>query len=243
MLRRRATRTRRTAELRDRFTRDGFVHLPGFCPASQVDELRRAVETARERVAEENPLSLETMRFRSNLFYDSEVLQRFLTSLPVVELVSALRGPDLWVRWDQAVWKGPDAPVFPWHQDNGYTGLAAEHLQLWVALTSMTPDNGGLAVWPGAHRRPAAHHWVGNHVELDVESLDGRPLDLDVAAGDVVAFSSFLPHATVRNRTAETRLAYVAEYLPLEVDDAGVPAPHLVACRGGRPTREWVGTA
>lgn len=243
MLRRRAARSPRPSAIRDRFARDGYVHLPGFCSPSTVDDLRRAVETARERVEEDNPLSLDTMRFRSNLFYDSDVLQRFLTSAEVIEVAAALRGPDLWVRWDQAVWKGPDAPMFPWHQDNGYTGLAVEHLQLWVALTAMTPDNGGLAVWPGAHRHPAAHHWVGNHVELDVDALDGHPLDLHVAAGDVVAFSSFLPHATVRNRTAETRLAYVAEYLPLDADDAGVPPPHLVACRGGRPVREWVGCA
>lgn len=207
------------------------MRLPGLLSADLVARLAVAVDTAPERDPGPNPLSLDTMRFASNLFYASGVLQRFLCSDPVLAVVTALIGPDAWVRWDQAVWKGPGAPVFPWHQDNGYTGLPVEHLQLWVALSPSYRDNGGLLVAPGGHRRAADHRWVGGHVEIDEPAAT---LAVDAEPGDVIAFSSWLPHSTGPNVTDTTRLAYVAEYLPLGERDPGVRAPHLVACRGGR---------
>lgn len=215
-------------EIAQRYRRDGFVHLPGRLSGAELARLRAAVESAPERDPGDNPLSLGTMRFASNLFYGSEAIQAFLASEPVVELVSTLLGPDTWVRWDQAVWKGPGAPKFPLHQDNGYTGLEAEHLQLWVALTSAGFDEGGLVVAPGAHHQPLEHHWVGGHVEVDITD---RLQQVDAEAGDVIIFSSYLPHATAPNVTDRTRLAYVAEFLPIGVPDAGVRRPwlHLTA--------------
>lgn len=220
-----------------RFQHDGYLLLRGFLDATAVAELRAAIESAPERTPGENPLSLATMRFASNLFYASEPLQRFLASPAVVDVVTTLLGPDAWARWDQAVWKGPDAPTFPWHQDNGYTELPTMHLQLWVALTHMNPDNGGLLLAPGGHRRPAAHRLVGNHVEMDDPDVVAA---VDAAAGDVIVFSSYLPHATTPNSTGTDRLAYVAEFLPLEAPDRSVEAPHFVVARGGRPAPAFV---
>lgn len=206
------------------FREHGFVRLPGLLGAHELTALREAIEAAPERDPGDNPLTLGPMRFASNLFYGSEAIQAFLGSAPVAELVEALVGPDSWVRWDQAVWKGPGGPEFPLHQDNGYTGLAAEHLQLWVALTPMTTAEGGLLVVPGAHRGALPHEWQGNHVRTEAPA----PLvPLDAQAGDVIAFSSFLPHATAPNVTDRVRLAYVAEFLPWSVPDPSVALPHL----------------
>ncbi|MFN8016882.1 MAG: phytanoyl-CoA dioxygenase family protein [Acidimicrobiales bacterium] len=220
------------ADLARAFERDGFVLVPGLLAPDEVHALREAIEAAPERDDGPNPLTLGTMRFASNLFYGSEPLQRFLVDPRVIALVTALLGPDAWVRWDQAVWKRPGAPEFPLHQDNGYTGLDAAHLQLWVALTDMDQGNGGLVVAPGCHLVDHPHRWQGNHVVID-EPLPTRALD--ARAGDVVAFSSRLPHATTPNRSDRDRLAYVAELLPLDVADPSVPWPHLVAVRDGHP--------
>lgn len=236
-------------KLAHRYRRDGFVHIEGFCSPEEVGRLRTAIEDAPERDPEPNPLTLDSMRFASNLLYGSPVLQEFLGSDRVVALASTLRGPDLWVRWDQAVWKGPGAPAFPWHQDNGYTELGAEHLQMWIALTPMRADNGGLAVWPRGHRRLLNHRWIGNHVVTDPEEIEGSAaVDVTAQAGDLVVFSSFLPHTTHPNTTDEIRLAYVAEFLPLSEPDRTVRPPHFIACRHGRPepsfcdlSSEWAG--
>lgn len=226
----------------DAFRRDGYVHLRGFVPPERLATLGEALETATERDPGTNPLTLDTMRFASNLFYAGEELQRFLSSPELLDVLCPLKGPDLWVRWDQAVWKGPDAPWFPWHQDNGYTELDVEHIQVWVAVTSMSERNGGLRILPGRHIERFAHHWIGGHVEcFDDATADAMgALTVEAAAGDVVVFSSWLPHATTVNRTGEVRLAYVAEYLRLDEADTGVRPPHFVAARNGRPAGDWV---
>lgn len=214
-----------------RFAADGYLHLRGGLEAATVDALTTAIGSAQERDPGPNPLTLDTMRFASNLFYDSEVLQAFLSGPTVADLTRRLLADDAWVRWDQAVWKGPGAPEFPWHQDNGYTGLAVTHLQIWVALTRSDGDNGGLVVEPGGHRRVHEHRWVGHHV-----AIDEPPTRTVIVAepGDVVVFSSLLPHSTTPNVTRSTRLAYVAELLPVSHADRSVRPPHFVAVEHGR---------
>lgn len=212
------------------FAVDGYVHVPGQFSPAEVGRLRAAIERAPERDVGPNPLTLQTMRFASNLFYGSAELRALLSSAAVLGPVRQILNEDSWVRWDQAVWKGPGAPLFPWHQDNGYTELDAEHVQVWLALTEMNDANGGLMVVPGGHRSRLAHRWVGNHVQCyttQEAALQGA-ISIDAQPGDLVIFSSFLPHATAPNTTADTRLAYVAEYLPCSVDDPSVPGPHFV---------------
>ena len=217
--------------------RDGYIVLPGFLDATTTAALLREVQVAEPADAGPNPLSHGAMEFRSVLFARSPTLQGFLVAPATVDLVTTLLGPDVWCRWDQAVCKRPGAGWFPWHQDNGYTGLEAVHLQLWVALTPSRPANGGLLVAPGRHHGPLVHHWEGDHVVTpDVE--DGVAIVAD--AGDVIVFSSLLPHATTPNTSSDERWTYVAEFLPLGAQDHSVPAPHLVVARDGRPCRSWV---
>lgn len=221
------------SEFRDR----GYLRLPGFVSESQVVAMRSEIEQATADDPDDNPLSRGGMRFVSNAYRSCVELQRFVCSPEVVGMVTALGGPDLWLRWDQAVWKTLGAPEFPWHQDNGYTGLEAEHIQFWVALTTMDERSGGLLVCPGHHGRVLEHHAVGGHMRADPP---GPATAIAADPGDVVIFSSFLPHATTAHRSEDPRLAYVAEFLPLSAPDPSVPGPHLVVSRGGSPRLEWV---
>lgn len=221
------------APLADAYARHGYVAVPGLL-ADEVSALLAAVVALDAETPDTNELSLGAMRFHSNLYRLLPEVVALLRSPPMVALVTALAGPDLWCRWDQAVRKGPGSGAFPWHQDNGYTQLRAEHLQVWVALTDAPPERGGLWVEPGGHHdRERAHEWMGQHASLVDAPVDTEPLAAQ--AGDVIAFSSFLPHFTGPNSTPEDRWVYVAEFLPLGVDDPTVDAPHLVIARDGRP--------
>jgi ectoine hydroxylase-related dioxygenase (phytanoyl-CoA dioxygenase family) len=231
-----------------RFSEVGYVEVRGLFTAPEAADLLAAVQAAQPRVPDPNELSVDGMEFASNLFYRSAALQELVASPRIVPLLQAILGSDVWCRWDQAVNKGPGAGWFPWHQDNGYTRLAAEHVQVWVALTPSSASNGGLQLAPGRHHGAADHHWVGTQVELDV--LPEDTVAIDAAPGDVVFFSSFLPHATTPNRTDQERWAYVAEYLAVSDPDPAVPPPHFVVSRAeGRPasfqdlTPSWMGTS
>lgn len=216
--------------LASRFARDGYVVIRGLLSPPEVERLAAEIEQAPELEPGPNPLTLDTMRFASNLFYGSPALRHLLADPSILGPVREILGPEVWVRWDQAVWKGPGAPLFPWHQDNGYTELAAEHVQVWLAMTSMNADNGGLAVLPGAHLERFDHRWIGNHVECfsPAEAERRGAVCIDAEPGDAVIFSSFLPHATAPNCTQRTRLAYVAEYLPCSVDDPSILSDHFI---------------
>jgi ectoine hydroxylase-related dioxygenase (phytanoyl-CoA dioxygenase family) len=106
------------------------------------------------------------------------------------------------------------------------------HLQLWLALTEMNQFNGGLRVAPGAHRVASEHRYVGHHVEMDTPD---HTVAVDAAPGDVIIFSSYLPHSTAPNSTGVDRLAYVAEFLPVSEPDFSVAPPHFVVATGGTP--------
>lgn len=193
------------------FNESGFVRFPKILSSNECDDVESALGRTLDRDPSPNPLSCDGMRFASNLLYGSEELQRLLCAPGILAIVTALAGPNTWVRWDQAVWKQPGAPEFPLHQDNGYTGLQDEHLQVWIALTDTTSANGGLQIAPGWHHSDLPHHWRGGHAALD------QPLatvSIDANRGDVVVFSSRLPHTTTPNMTTTTRLAYVRGVSP-----------------------------
>ena len=142
-------------------------------------------------------------------------------------------GPDVRLYWDQAVYKQPHAaePVL-WHQDNGYTFVEPQaYLTCWIAITDATPENGCVSVMPGVHRdgtlrprsTPIGYECWGDRV---------RAVDVPVAAGSIVVFTSLTPHATRRNTTDEVRKAYIVQYARRAVAYArgesgavGVPTP------------------
>ncbi len=221
-----------TAPPAETFARDGFVERPGFFSPAEVADLRRHIDEAGAQRAGTSSLDDGGLTFLSLLFPLSAALQAFVAQPRLVDLVCPLAGGDVWVRWDQAVAKRAGAPTFPWHQDNGYSLLRSEHLQVWVALTDAGPDDGGLWVVPGSHRRDLSHHHVGAHVEVDDEPGDG--VAVTAAAGDVVVFSSRLVHRTTPNRSGRDRWTYVIEYLGVDRFDPFVTPPYFVASAGGR---------
>jgi ectoine hydroxylase-related dioxygenase (phytanoyl-CoA dioxygenase family) len=150
----------------------------------------------------------------------------------------------LWVRWDQAVAKGPHSGVFAWHQDNGYNRLPQQHYQVWIALSEMRRDNGGLWLVPGSHRQRFAHARVANHFSAvgsdRYDAPDSGRVFIEAEAGDVVVFSSLTLHKTYENVTTKARWAYVAEVMCLGDYDPTVKPPYFVAARDGRPVSEFV---
>jgi Phytanoyl-CoA dioxygenase (PhyH) len=216
------------------FRQDGFIKLPGFFAASEMEDLRSAICEASKSVVRDH-LDRDGLTFHSNAFRRNSWIRDFLAQPRLVSLVSEVGGPNLWVRWDQAVVKEPGGAEFPWHQDNAYNRLRVQHFQLWLAITRGTRENGGLWLQPGSHRKGLLRHVArGSHMVYDgpVES----PVAIEAEAGDVVLFSSLMLHRTLPNETrTEHRWAYVAEYIKLEDWDPWVEAPYFVVARDGRP--------
>jgi ectoine hydroxylase-related dioxygenase (phytanoyl-CoA dioxygenase family) len=224
-------------KLIDQFNQDGYVKLRGFFSEAEMRTLIEDIKEADPKHIDNN-LNKGSLTFHSQLFQYSEKIQNFISQPRLVELLAQFIGPNFWVRWDQAVAKGPGAETFPWHQDNGYSKLKDNHYQLWIALTRMTPENGGLWLQPGSHKKRLQHKFEGNYAVYD--GTPESPVFIEAQAGDIVLFSSLTLHSTTPNVSQETRWAYVIEYMSLNHVDPGVKPPYFVVARNGKSQPEFV---
>jgi ectoine hydroxylase-related dioxygenase (phytanoyl-CoA dioxygenase family) len=158
---------------------------------------------------------LDTQTVAPHAVTRSEFVRRFVASEILSGIARDLVGPDVRLYWDQSVFKQPHGaePVL-WHQDNGYTYVDPQaYLTCWIALTDTTPENGCIAVMPGAHRDGTLAHRTTPIGEECWGDWSGA-VEVPVRAGSIVVFSSLTPHATKRNTTDEVRRAYIVQYAP-----------------------------
>ena len=220
------------------FEAQGYITARGMFSPDEIDGLLEQIRAAGTREDQPDLLDDGELRFISNAFRRNRAVRDFICQPRLVEFLTPVIGPDFWVRWDQAVEKGPGAGEFPWHQDNGYSQLIDQHYQLWIALTKGTRENGGLWLQPSADRVLLPHERRGNHMAYRGEPAD--PVFVEAEVGDVVLFSSFTLHATTPNRSDASRWAYVVEYMSLDHIDPTGDAPYFVAARGGEPVGRFV---
>jgi hypothetical protein len=222
-----------------RFQQEGYVVARGMFSAPEMQRFIAEVRGSEESRRGSESLDEGQMRFYSNIFQENGTIRSFITHQAIIDFLTPVVGPDMWVRWDQAVAKGPRSGVFPWHQDNGYNRLPTEHFQLWIALSEMTPENGGLWIVPGSHKRRLRHRKIGRHMEADdsrrYDAPDAAKTFISAAAGDVVLFSSLALHKTYENATDRARWAYVAEFMRSSDFDPTVRRPYFNAARDGKP--------
>ncbi len=221
----------------DEFQRKGYVVLKGLFSPSEANALIEAIEQA-ETIDGVSTLNQGAMTFYSGVYSKSEALQAVISQTKVINFLREIVGSNFWVRWDQAVAKGPGSGTFPWHQDNAYNSLHDEHFQLWIALTKTTSHNGGLRLVPKRQPRCFPHKKVGNHMVF--QGQPENPISIDAEPGDVVLFSSLTLHSTTPNVTENIRWAYVVEYMSLKDLDPGLKPPYFVVARNGKPTAEFV---
>ncbi len=224
---------------RQLFDEQGYVVFPQMFDAKDMDRLIALIQNDH---GQESELNRNHMRFYMNVFRRSPEVQAFIAQQRIVDALSEIAGPDLWVRWDQAVEKGPGGAEFPWHQDNAYNGILEPFFQVWIALSDMTPENGGLWVQPGSHRLGLLpHHKIHNHLVSSAVEPE-KAIFCQAKRGDVIVFSSMLLHRTLPNTRPEHRWAYVVEFMTLDQYDPFVKAPYFVAAENGISAPKFVET-
>lgn len=223
--------------LREQFEKEGYIVVKNFFSPKEMTILRHNIKSAKTRNGASG-LDRDALTFYSSLFFHSKTIQSFISQQRIIDLLTPIIGSDIWVRWDQAVAKESGAGIFPWHQDNAYSGLKDGYYQLWVAITEMSTDNGGLWLVPGSHKQLLTHRQTGNH--LAWEGASENAVFIEAEPGDVVLFSSFMLHKTNPNVTPNPRWAYVIEYMSVEHFDPGVKPPYFIVSRDGRSQPEFV---
>lgn len=227
-----------TTLLQNEFKKNGYVCIKKFFSVEEINALMQEIQLTSNENVSKDILNLGGLTFNSRIMHKSQKLRVFISQPKIVDFLSQFLGPNFWVRWDQAVEKGPGAGTFPWHQDNSYSCLKDPHLQLWIALTKMTKENGGIWMIPGSHKKILKHDKEGSHKVYKGNTNNAEFISAEV--GDIVLFSSFALHSTTPNITNDSRWAYVIEYMKMEHIDPYIDKPHLIIAKNGKPHLEYV---
>jgi hypothetical protein len=225
------------------FAEKGYTIARGFFTREEAAEMLAEVERRMPHEDVQDSLTDGALIFTANVFKGSEIVQNYLSQQRLIDFMKDVTGGDLWVRWDQAVTKRPGAGVFHWHQDNGYNGLVTEHYQLWIALTETRNQNGALWLAPGSHRKGLLPHKAteGSTQKEVPEEYIGETECVDANIGDVILFSSLMLHRTGPNFSEHSRVAYVAEYMPLkDYDFALKKGPFFVVAEDGKSNPHFI---
>jgi phytanoyl-CoA hydroxylase len=155
---------------------------------------------------------------------DPELLE-LMRAPAVVAVVEALVGGPAAGVQTEFFYTVPGTRGFSAHQDNFF--VEAPHDQfvsVWVPLTDVGPENGGLIIWPGSHRlgklpvrktgsAPAAGQDANANNEETVLPPGLAPVDLVASKGSAVFIHSELVHASHTNRSSAPRPVLLNTYV------------------------------
>jgi hypothetical protein len=213
------------------FAEQGYALFPGALAGDALALLRAecdgfvAREDARMDAAGVDTLGIS---HRGKRYFANEcqrvapALRTILFSAAMADICRAALGDTAYFFFDQFVVKGPEGGLpFAWHQDSGYVvgnGGPPDHapyLTCWCPLDDSTEENGTVRLIPGSHRGGIVPH----DRQSGTNDLVGAPaategVIVEARAGDVVAFSSLMLHATGANRSDRPRRVYLAQYTP-----------------------------
>jgi len=103
---------------------------------------------------------------------------------------------------------------FHFHQDNQYTRHDGPSINLWMALTPMTVENGCLQIVPGSHLKGTLDSELSGdgdaHRKVKWEPADFANILME--PGDLVAFTRLTVHGSGPNLSPAHRVAYAVQY-------------------------------
>jgi len=219
----------RNTEL-EAFSRDGALPLRSVID----DELLARLQTAAERARHlPGGFWYNIYLWRNDPDFRACALESPLPKLAAQLLDTAKVN----LLYDQLFIKPPKGDPTPWHHDLPYWPIEGNSVvSLWLALSDVTLQNGGLEFIRGSHlwgrsiRTFSVDYDDGRYVE-PVATTDAEPvpdfeaerdnyhiLHWDLKAGDAVAFHALtLHHAPGNSDTKESRKGYALRFMGSEV--------------------------
>lgn len=226
----------------DAYHRDGYVVVEDLLPTAEVNALR---ERVREYTHEGRPwhgikVQIEPRIERGemtvahpgdgirkiDLLVQNDDRFRSLGLHPnIVSILAQILGPDIKMFRNSLLLKPPEVgSVKGMHQDSPYWPIEPMALcSCWFALDDATPENGTMAVIPGAHTRgPLPHVHVTDDFVVDERYYNmAETVVTPIRAGGGLFFHSLLPHYTASNRSDKWRHAIALSYMSAQAKYTG----------------------
>ncbi len=249
-----STPVRVTADDVSAYERDGAVCLRQVFDQEWVAQLLSAADSAMARPgpwAHELTASDEPGRFHMNTFmwrWNQDMRGLALKS-PMIDIaVQLLRPEKLIFFYDELLAKEPGTKdITRWHQDLPYWPLRGDGvISIWLALTSVTDDLGGVQYVAGSHKWNRLFRaitpednpdYVDSALELCPDFFDttirrkNRLLSWSLSPGDVVCHHPLVIHgARGHSSDSERRIGVCLRYADSKV--RWDPRPHVMRFAG-----------
>lgn len=213
----------------DTFAADGFIGRARVLTSTHAGEARQHLETF-IRSYGDSPQFADWCYFKSHIILPWVV--HLATAPGVVDAVTRILGPDvmLWNSFIPVKAPGSDGH-FAWHQDSTYWHLIPVDrlVTVWVALSDVTQDNGGMSFLPRSHLDGQLPHEMTNdnksmlrrrqRVHNTIDECDA--VSVDLCPGEASIHHPFTLHGSAGNRTDDWRLAVSLNFVSADV----VPKP------------------
>ena len=196
----------------EQYYREGYVVVPGLVPMEAVRAVLDAAPAPNEASDGWQARALDFDRPD-----DDSKLHRLLVEPRVVGAVEDVFGAPARVYYGMlAVVPARGGAGLPWHQDNQYNQVLGGALNVFIALSEITPEKAILWVAPQSHRLGTvaskdSERYGKGHREAVSEPENGQALP-QMAPGDACIFDRNLLHRSLKNETDEHRYAYAAQY-------------------------------
>ncbi len=217
------------------FYRDnGFLAIPDFLDAAELETWRRATQEAvDQRLASQYGLSNQEPAGFGNDYYkrvftqclrlaDTHAGLRALIYDPrIAEMIGTLAGVDGIRVWhDQALFKPPHGNPTAWHLDTPYWSFSSrDALSIWIALDDATLENGCMWYLPGGHKTARFDNSgigpnMGDLFQIYPDWAKLEPVPVPLKAGGAAIHNGLAAHAAGPNMTPRPRRAMTCAYMP-----------------------------
>ncbi|MBS1833730.1 MAG: phytanoyl-CoA dioxygenase family protein [Acidobacteria bacterium] len=242
-------------EHRQHFATQGYVVIPGVLPANRVEDAVRDIaayvsaDLADPETWYNMPHQLDGVvplhhaQSLWNIRQDENLYQMF------TEFFGTHR---LRVDINRCIFRSPVRDANPWishsdiHWDTDPMGPAEEALQACIPLTPIRANTGGFQCIPEIYRQLDA--WLNEnargraHFDFQRPCLNNHRgiVQIDAEAGDVILWSTRLPHGSASNLSRRSRIAtFVTMCPPADSDELRMELEELWLTR--RPPWYWRG--
>lgn len=246
-----------TSEQKQFWHENGYIKLSNVYSIKEMNEILDAYNELFERKHRENLPGLEagwrgedmkkaagyidyTVKSIHNLQMHSDVFTRAITHPNLLDaLEDIMDTKDILLHHTKAHIKPPEkgAPYLM-HQDYHYFPYKKHTmLAVFLHLDDTTPENGGLAVYPGSHKLgPLKDHGLTDEKGDEYHYVDpneyplSKALPVSAKTGEIVIFSYLLLHGSYLNLSNRSRRMFLLQVRA--ADDEPTRDVHKSPCQG-----------
>jgi ectoine hydroxylase-related dioxygenase (phytanoyl-CoA dioxygenase family) len=200
------------------YAANGYMIVPGIFSSAECDELVAAAKTLPAFVGGSTRPAMHPHRAQS-------IFLKAMAKPALVGIMEQLVGGPVYGLQSEFFYCRPGTRGFARHQDNFFVQAdPGAFASAWTAMTDVSPENGGLILYPGTHRcprlpvepldrGPAEGQDPNGNNEQAIVPPEFKPVDAIVPKGAVVFLHAHVVHESHDNRSDRWRYALLNTYI------------------------------